>query len=86
VRFSDTVRLDEFFDHTGKIHSLYEQILDIREGWLDLCSLLIPSYALEDHEAEKAEPNQLSDRQLFEEMLKDLRTLLIALTNERTSL
>jgi hypothetical protein len=70
----------------GRVHSLYEQILDIRERWVTLCSLLITSYALEDNEAEKVEPNCLSDRQLFEEMLKDLRTLLIALTNERTNL
>ena len=70
----------------GRVHSLYEQILNIRENWVTLCSLLIPSYALEDHEAEKAEPNRLSDRQLFEEMRNDLRTLLIALTNERTNL
>jgi hypothetical protein len=69
-----------------RVHSLYEQIWDIRERWVALCSLLMPSYALDDHEAEKAKPQQLSDRQLFEKMLNDLRTLLIALTNERTSL
>jgi hypothetical protein len=70
----------------GRVHSLYEQILDIRERWVTLCSLLMPSYALDDHETEKAKPQQLSDRQLFEEILKDLRILLIALSNERTSL
>ena len=70
----------------SRVHSLYEQILNIRERWVFLCSLLIPSYALDEHEAEKAKPQQLSDRQLFEDMLKDLRILLIALSNERTSL
>ncbi len=70
----------------GRVHSLYEQILNIRDRWVTLCHWLIESYASEDHEGEKAEPNRVSDRQLFEEMLKDLRTLLIALTNERTSL
>ncbi len=37
----------------SRVHLRYEQTLNIRERWVTLCRLLIPSYALEDHETEK---------------------------------